>query len=99
MGLQYTVQYKKGANNAAADALSRKVHGPEVIAAAISVSQPAWIQEIVAGYEKHIIAQDFLAALAVDPDSKPKFSLVDGLIRYQGRIWVGNNTADRNSVV
>ena len=73
------------------DALSRKVHTPELSVSAISVSQPAWLQEMVSGYESDEEAKCLLAALSIDKGAKANFSLVDGLIRYKNRIWVGNN--------
>jgi hypothetical protein len=36
-------------------------------------------------------AQDLLSALAVAPDSIPHFTLKDGILRYQNRIWLGTN--------
>jgi hypothetical protein len=41
MGLRYTIQYKKGITNAAADALSRRTPMPGIMA--ISSAVPSWI--------------------------------------------------------
>jgi hypothetical protein len=49
MGLQYTIQYKKGINNATADSLSRKPpHSSHLLS--ISVVQPAWLASVAASY-------------------------------------------------
>jgi hypothetical protein len=48
MGLRYTIQYKKGITNAAADALSRRPHASELMA--ISSSIPTYIDQLIAGY-------------------------------------------------
>lgn len=44
-------------------------------------------------YRDDPAAQDMLTKLAVDPDVVPHFSLKDGLLRYKGRLWVGNAPA------
>ena len=46
---------------------------------------------MVSGYESDEEAKCLLAALSIDKGAKANFSLVDGLIRYKNRIWVGNN--------
>ena len=48
MDLQYTIQYKKGVNNAAADALSRCEHTDAV--QAIYECLPTWVQKLTEGY-------------------------------------------------
>ena len=49
LGLQYKIIYKKGFDNRVADALSRKA-SHDLKCAAISVSNPQWVQEVVEGY-------------------------------------------------
>jgi hypothetical protein len=49
MGLQYTVIYKKGALNGAADALSRRPPHASVVFAITRV-QPVWLEQVIASY-------------------------------------------------
>jgi hypothetical protein len=57
-GLQFSVQYKKGSENKAVDALSRVAQSLEL--SAISASTPVWLQEIANSYELDPQAQHLL---------------------------------------
>lgn len=90
LGLQYRVVYKLGSTNRAADALSRKpAHDSEC--AAISVVSPQWIQEVFTGFAQDPATVVMLSKLTIDPQAIPSFSLRDGLIRHNNRIWIGHN--------
>jgi transposase InsO family protein len=91
LGLRYRIIYRQGTENSAADALSRKSHEQLLCVAALSVCQPAWGEEVIAGYALDAVAQKLLTSLAIKEDDKQKFSLDNGLIRHQGRLWIGNN--------
>lgn len=50
LGMDYEIQYKKGVENIAAEALSRRIDSSEQsckegVLAAISVVQPIWMQQ------------------------------------------------------
>jgi hypothetical protein len=90
MGLQYKIIYKQGIENRVADALSRKSsHAMEC--AALSVVSPSWIQEVVSGYDKDAHALYLVTKLSIDPNAVPHFTLNSGLLRYKGRVWIGDN--------
>ena len=82
--------YKKGVLNRAADALSRKPSSGEELFA-VSAVQPLWLDAVRESYAGDSTAQEILAKLAVDPNASTHFTLRGGLLRYDGRIWVGPN--------
>ena len=61
LGLDYTVQYKGGSQNLAADALSRREShkGVEVLSA-LSEIIPSWIEELKKSYENDSWAQQVI---------------------------------------
>lgn len=92
LGLQYRIVYRKGSANSAADALSRKDLGDSAQILAVSSCSPSWLQEVIQGYEQDKFSSQLLAELSLNPKAREHYTLQQGLIRYKGRIWVGNNT-------
>jgi hypothetical protein len=91
LGMDYKIVYKKDVENKVVDALSRKPE-PEVDLSchALLSSQPKWLSEVLDSYAGDSYTQDIMARLAIDKDVGPGFALVNGLLRYNNRIWVGN---------
>lgn len=97
VGLQFHFKYKKGVDNAAADSLSRVAH--LMATSTVSYCRPDWAQEVINSYSTDPNAQELLAQLAIlSPDSKGH-SLEEGLIRYKGRLWIGNNSALQTKLI
>jgi hypothetical protein len=90
LGLSYRIVYKKGADNSAADALSRRGH-PDGVCCAISAATPQWCADIILGYQSDPQAQELLVKLATSLTVQSHFSLQESLIHFKQRIWVGNN--------
>lgn len=87
MGLQYRIKYKQGSENKVADALSRRDAQTELLA--ISVGRPKWLEMVVEWYEQDDEAKQLLAQLILNPTGVEHFSLLNRVIRFQGRIWLG----------
>lgn len=97
IALQYKIVYKKGMDNKVADALSRQPDSPQ--AHAISASTPRWLEIVVEGYQQDADTKQLLSELAVSRANEKGFSLKDGLIRYKGRIWLGNHVEAHQAVL
>jgi hypothetical protein len=97
MDLDYHIQYKKGINNAAADALSRCASDQETYA--ISECVPSWVQRLKDSYEEYPDDKALLSELALVGENEKGFKLVDGVIRFKGRIWVGSNELAQQNIL
>ena len=75
--------------NTAADALSMVAN--LFVVQSVSTSKPVWTQEILNSYTVDPNAQIMLQKLAVDSKACPGFQLQEGLIKQEGKIWVGAN--------
>lgn len=56
------------------------------------MTQPVWLEEIVASYDQDDKAIELLQQLSIDPESKHNFQLRNGLLRYKTCIWMGNQS-------
>lgn len=92
MDLNFKIQYKKGITNAVADALSR-CPDPESI---FAISTNERLQE---GYLEDPMAKQLLFELAVVSENDQGYKLVNGIIYFQERIWVGNNVLAQQNIV
>jgi hypothetical protein len=68
LGLQFVIKYKKGSENRAADALSRRPQQDNFLYV-VSTLHPSWMDDIVDQYQHDPAARQLLAQLAVHPDA------------------------------
>lgn len=97
MDLDFKIVFKQGCSNKAADALSRCYS--ENIVLAVSSCNPVWLQRVTQGYADDPEAQSLLAELAINPENSKGYTLVDGVIRFRGRIWLGKNRLAQEHVM
>ena len=97
VGLQFSFKYRRGADNGAADALSRVGHILSLDA--LSVCQPQWLQEVSNSYETDTDSQDLLQRLALCSPDAQGYELRQGIIRLQDKIWIGANTALQTKLI
>jgi hypothetical protein len=96
-GLQFSLQYKKGPDNIVADGLSRV--GQYFQISAVSSVLPIWIQEVINSYSIDPDAQQLIQELAVVSPNGKGYSLHDGIIKFKGKLWVGNNSALQTKLI
>jgi hypothetical protein len=87
----YTVEYKKGKENLAADALSWRDSNCH----AITVCTPEWVEDVKLSYIQDKDSSKLLTKLAQDVGSTPQYVLKDGLIKHGNKIYVGASTTMR----
>lgn len=97
MDLKFKIQYKKGSTNNAADALSRYPDSSSVMA--ISVNTPSWLENLQSGYADDAQAQQLLVELSLSSQNDKGFQLVNGIIKYKGRVWVGSNSLAQQHIL
>ena len=103
LGLDYEMQYKKGAENQVANALSRS-HETETKTSlnscqAISSVKPGWIAELQKSCETNSYYEDLITQLLLDPNSHTEYTLIDGILKYRGKIYVGDANNIRNQLI
>lgn len=87
LGYNYSVEYKKGKENRATDALSRVLH-PK-LTMAISTVQPKWMEDVQKSYEQDQACTDLLTKLSVSPQAVPNYSLKNDILRFHGKVVIG----------
>lgn len=79
VGLQFKFKYKRGVDNNAGDSLS--------------VCCPEWLQEVLNSYENDSDSQSKQQQLAIKVPDAQGYSLDHGMIKYNGRLVIGDNLA------
>jgi hypothetical protein len=96
MGYNYKIEYKKGKENKAADALSRRPTNPQLVS--ISTVVPLWIKDVLSSYTQDEKCRELEAQLRINPAAVPTFTLSNGILRYKTRIYVGSNSELRKQL-
>lgn len=103
MGFQYKIMYKKGTDNSAADALSRKQPADadfqEAKIHAVSECKPKWLEIVVEGYTKDPETKQLLTKLSITGSNSKGYHLSDGVIKYKERVWLGNHKEAHNAIL
>jgi hypothetical protein len=84
----YSIEYKRGKENAVADALSRMEHSVSIISTMI----PAWITDIESSYVEDATYTNIIQQLNVNDQSQPHYTIHYGILRYKGKVCIGSTT-------
>lgn len=88
IGSDYVIQFRKGKENVVADALSHCYEKGTF--ATITTVVLDWYQEVTASYETREWTRELLEQLSIDANNKLGCTLVNELVRYQGRLVIGD---------
>lgn len=97
MGFNYKIEYKKGSENGAADALSRRDSQAEL--EQITILQPAWVQELNDSYVGDPLAQEGIAECTIEPQGVSFYQYCDGILKYKGKLYVGETSGLRARII
>jgi hypothetical protein len=89
------IEYKKGAKNVAADALSRKEHS----LLAISTATLAWISNIEASYQGDGFYSPIIEHVLVNPTTSLNYFIHSDILRFKGRICIGQQSDLRDKIL
>lgn len=90
LGLSYEIHYKRGSENRAADALSRMHEEGNDELMTLTVVKPAWMEEVAESYEGDVEITDIIKKLKEDAQQRTSHTFSDGILRFKGRVCVGN---------
>ncbi|KAK8938724.1 hypothetical protein KSP39_PZI011094 [Platanthera zijinensis] len=84
LGYDFSIEFRSGKTNRAADALSRQPHAPELAA----LTRPVWEEgaDIQEGVERDPVLGPMRTALIADPSAHSPYSLIGGRLFYRGRL-------------
>jgi hypothetical protein len=57
------------------------------------------VEKLVQGYDEDEMARQLLAELSVCSPNSAGYALTEGVIRYKGRVWVGNNQLAQQHII
>lgn len=98
LGFEFEIHYKKGKENGAADALSRR-GDDELIVAAVTTVTPSWISQVLQSYQNDEFIQKILSSKAISPDSYADFQKLEDVLRYRKRVVVGSSGGIRELIL
>jgi hypothetical protein len=93
--LNYTIEYKKGAKNKVADALSRVEHE----LSSITSATPAWISDIEESYSNDKQYTIIIQHLLVNAQAVSNYSVHSEILRYKGKICIGDSAELKNKIL
>lgn len=97
LGFDYEIRYKKGAENVAADALSR-VTSAQVAIAAVTFVNTELMDEIVTSWSNDEKVQEIIRKCEAGTSSA-KFTYVDTQLRRKGKLVVGGDAELRHKLI
>lgn len=99
LGFDYEILYTPGRSNQVVDALSRMPEPPEALFASLSSTQPRILDQLRAFYLESTSGRDLVAKLQQPGKHSKHFSIQQGLLYYNHRIFVPLETGLRPTLL
>lgn len=65
---------------------------------ALTVAKPVWLEQLASGYQQHEHDKELLSDLTMGKHLD-NYSLVNGVIRFHGKIYVGHNSVLQQKIM
>uniref|UniRef100_A0A0A9AM49 Integrase zinc-binding domain-containing protein n=1 Tax=Arundo donax TaxID=35708 RepID=A0A0A9AM49_ARUDO len=66
---------------------------------AISAASPAWVEQVEQSYQNDDHCKSLLEQLLIKSDAIPSYTVHAGVLRYKGRIYIGDDQTLRRSIM
>lgn len=98
MGYSFDIQYKKGRENFAADALSR-VSNSELLHLTLNQARYGFYDSIRLLWQSDPTLSGIISDLQRDASSHPKYSFTNNELRYKGKLVIGNDQTTKLQIL
>lgn len=98
LGFDYSIEYRKGRENVAVDALSRRedMKGECI---ALTVLKPAWVEELQENYEGDALVPQVITESPYFSYNLSLYTYNGGLVRYKGKLYMGGGCNLREKII
>lgn len=96
LGLNFDIHNRKGSENSAADALSRKIPGH---CNPITSIRPTWDQKVLESYHGDEEATQIISDLTHNPNRSATNQVVNGLLRHLDKLWIRSHGNMRQQLI
>lgn len=97
-GFDFTIEYKAGTENRAADALSR-IPGSQLLAMAVSSVDSSLLDELKKHWQEDKALLKIIQELQLNPTSHPHYAWSQGQLTRKGKLVVGNNEGIKATIL
>ena len=67
--------------------------------ATLSICKPTWLEAVKNSYLNDAGMTARMEKIALDPNSEPQYAMKDGILRYKGRVWIGNDATIQQHLI
>ncbi|XP_039032057.1 uncharacterized protein LOC120166978 [Hibiscus syriacus] len=100
LGLDYTIQYRKGKLNVVADALSTRWEDQaQCFVLGATVLVPTWVQEVEDCYQGDTLEHYWISTLIINPTTNSKWKYSKAVLRCSCRVYIGDHGSLRLKVI